>query len=76
MGKISDYRLEVWIPKDLKDLAMKVARARGETLGAMVRRALKKELALMNYLSEEEKKALGVLRLREVKTKDELEKEG
>lgn len=73
MGKISEYRLEVWIPKDLKDLAMRVARARGETLGAMVRRALKRELALMNYLTDEEKKALGVLRVEEVKVKDVVE---
>ncbi|MEM0079928.1 MAG: hypothetical protein QW118_06890 [Nitrososphaerota archaeon] len=73
MGKISEYRLEVWIPKDLKDLAVKVARARGETLGAMVRRALKRELALLSYLSEEEKKALGVLKLGEVNARDVVE---
>ncbi|MEM2189483.1 MAG: hypothetical protein QXG35_09170 [Nitrososphaerota archaeon] len=62
MARISESRLEVWIDRDLKELAMRVARARGETLGSMIRRALKKELASLNYLSEEEKKALGISR--------------
>lgn len=73
MARISESRLEVWIDRDLKELAMRVARARGETLGSMIRRALKKELASLNYLSEEEKKALGISRAGEAEKWDELE---
>ncbi len=39
-------------------LIKKVARARGEDLSDFVRRAVKRELARLSYLSDEEKKAL------------------
>jgi uncharacterized protein (DUF1778 family) len=39
-------------------LIKKVARARGEDLSDFVRRAVKKELARLSYLTDEEKKAL------------------
>jgi hypothetical protein len=39
-------------------LIKKIARARGETLSDFVRRALRRELARLGYLSDEEKKAL------------------
>lgn len=45
----------------IKELARKVAKARGEDLSDLVRRAVKMELARLSFLSEEEKKALGVL---------------
>jgi hypothetical protein len=60
MVKEGDVRLHVPISKELKKLAIKVARARGESLSSLVRRAVKRELALLNYLSNEEKKALGI----------------
>jgi len=43
----------------LKELAKKVARARGEDLSDLVRRAVKMELARLSFLTDEEKKALG-----------------
>jgi uncharacterized protein (DUF1778 family) len=39
-------------------LIKKVAKARGEDLSDFVRRAVKKELARLSYLTDEEKKAL------------------
>ncbi|MEM3550824.1 MAG: hypothetical protein QXV01_07015 [Candidatus Bathyarchaeia archaeon] len=39
-------------------LIKKVAKARGEDLSDFVRRAVKRELARLSYLSDEEKKAL------------------
>lgn len=39
-------------------LIKKVARARGEDVSDFVRRAVKRELARLSYLSEEERKAL------------------
>jgi len=38
----------------------KVAEARGETGSDFIRRAVRKELADLQFLSDEEKKALGV----------------
>jgi len=61
MRDISETRLNIWIDKELKELAYRVARSRGETLSSMIRRALKKELAELGYLSREEKKALGLI---------------
>ena len=46
-------------PED-KDLLVKVCKNRGEDVSDFVRRAVKKELASLNYLTEEQKKALGV----------------
>jgi len=42
------------------ELLKKVCKARGEDLSDFVRRSVRKELARLNYLSEEEKKALEV----------------
>ncbi len=39
-------------------LIKKVAKARGEDLSDFVRRAVKRELARLSYLTDEEKKAL------------------
>jgi len=41
-------------------LLKEVSKARGEGLSNFVRRAVRRELALLSYLSAEEKKALGV----------------
>jgi hypothetical protein len=46
--------------KEDVDLVKKVCRFRGEDLSDFVRRSVKKELARLSYLSEEEKKALGI----------------
>jgi uncharacterized protein (DUF1778 family) len=43
-----------------KELLERVSKARGEDISDFVRRAFRKELASLNYLSAEDKKALGV----------------
>jgi hypothetical protein len=42
-------------------LLKKVCSARGENLSSFVRRAIRTELARLSYLTEDEKKALGIL---------------
>jgi hypothetical protein len=42
-----------------KELLMNVCKARGENISSFVRRAIKRELGRLSYLSQEEKKALG-----------------
>lgn len=46
-------------PEDRK-LLDHVCKARGEDLSDFVRRAIRKELASLSFLSAEEKKALGI----------------
>jgi uncharacterized protein (DUF1778 family) len=41
-------------------LIKEICEARGEDLSDFVRRAIKRELARLSFLSEEEKKALGI----------------
>lgn len=49
------------MPRKDVELLKRVAKARGEDLSDFVRRAVYKELADLSFLSEEQKKALGVL---------------
>lgn len=42
------------------ELVKSICEARGENLSNFVRRAVRKELARLSYLSEDEKKALGL----------------
>lgn len=42
-------------------LIKEICNARGENLSSFVRRAIKMELARLSYLSNEEKKALGII---------------
>lgn len=46
-------------PED-RILLEKVVKARGEDISNFVRRAIRKELAVLNFYPEETKKALGV----------------
>ena len=46
--------------KDL-DILKQVCKARGEDVSSFVRRSVLKELARLSYLTQEEKKALGVV---------------
>ena len=46
--------------EELKKLASRVAELRGETLPNLVRRAIRRELALLGYLDEEVKKAMAI----------------
>ena len=57
-GKMQHLGLRV-TPEDY-DLLEKVSRARGEDISSFVRRAIKKELASLGFLSEQDKKALGI----------------
>jgi len=43
------------------ELLVSIAKSRREALSTLVRRALLREMAHLNYLSEEERKALGEL---------------
>ncbi|MCD6263099.1 ribbon-helix-helix protein, CopG family [Candidatus Bathyarchaeota archaeon] len=48
------------IPEEDIELIKKICRARGEDLSDFVRRAIRMEFARLSFLSEEEKKALGL----------------
>jgi leucyl aminopeptidase (aminopeptidase T) len=56
-------QLVVRASPELIDLVRKVAEARGEYVADLVRRAVKTELARLSFLSDFEKKALGVERV-------------
>jgi len=51
--------------KEDVELIKRVCKARGEDLSDFVRRAVRKELARLSFLSPEEKKALGITTKRE-----------
>lgn len=51
----------VRVEDSLRELVFEVARARGEKPSDFARRAIKTELARLNYLSAAESKALGVV---------------
>jgi len=53
-------KLTLWVDIKLKELLRKVSDARGEDMSDFVRRAIKRELARLGFLPEEEKKALGL----------------
>jgi len=56
-----EYRgTTIKFPEDIFQLLKKVAKARRERVSDFVRRAVIKELAELQYLSDEEKKALGM----------------
>ena len=46
------------MPKEDTELIRKIAKARGEDLSDFVRRAIYRELARLDFLSQEQKKAL------------------
>jgi len=48
------------VSQEDKELLEKVCKARGEDISSFIRRAYRKELANLNFLSEQDKKALGV----------------
>lgn len=48
------------MPKKDADLLKQVCENRGENLSSFIRRAIRTELAKLSYLSDEEKRALGV----------------
>jgi len=50
----------VRIAKNTRELLDKVCRARGEDISDFVRRSVRKELAALSFLPDEDKKALGL----------------
>jgi len=60
IDKNYECRLTVCVDDELKELVEEVAKARGEDVSDFVRRAIKTELGGLGYLSEEERKALGL----------------
>jgi len=56
MSKVMILRVD----PELHELIRSVARARGEDMAVLARRAIKSELARLSFLSDYEKKALGV----------------
>ena len=50
------------MPKEHVELIKQVSRARGEDLSDFVRRSILKELASLGFLSDDQKKALGIKR--------------
>ena len=57
---MSNTWLSLRINSELKKLLKEVSEARGETLSSFVVRSLKTELARLGFLSDREKKALGM----------------
>lgn len=48
------------VPPEIHDLVAKVSKARGEDITSFARRAVLRELAELSFLSDYDKKALGV----------------
>jgi len=48
------------MPAKDTDLLKQVCKARGENVSSFIRRAIRTELAKLSYLSEADKKALGI----------------
>jgi len=58
---MSDSKIvSVRMPLEDHILLKRVCKARGEDISDFVRRSIRKELASLSYLSNDEKKALGV----------------
>ena len=58
------------MPPEYVKLMKRVAKARGEDLSDFVRRAVYKELAELDFLSEEHERALGLKRIQKSKETD------
>ncbi|MEM1551630.1 MAG: ribbon-helix-helix protein, CopG family [Candidatus Bathyarchaeia archaeon] len=57
---MSDAIISIRVPSAEKRLIQKLCKVRGEDVSDFVRRAIRKELAELNFLSDEHKKALGL----------------
>jgi hypothetical protein len=55
-----DKFIGFWIQGKDKDLLIQVCESRGEDLSNFIRGIIRRELAKLSYLSQKEKKALGV----------------
>jgi len=57
---MSNTIIGVRIPVEDRELLHNVCKARGEDLSDFVRRSIRKELASLGFLSNDQKKALGI----------------
>jgi hypothetical protein len=57
---MSNSIISVRMPHEDKALLERVCKARGEDLSDFVRRSVRKELAILSFLPDEDKKALGI----------------
>ncbi len=57
---MSNNIVGVRLPEGDKALLEKVCKARGEDLSDFIRRSIRKELASLSYLTDDDKKALGM----------------
>jgi len=57
---VSNLTIGVRISKEDRMLIDQVCKARGEDLSDFVRRSIRKELASLSFLSDDQKKALGI----------------
>jgi len=57
---MSNLTIGVRVSKEDRELLDLVCKARGEDLSDFVRRSIRKELASLSFLSEDQKKALGM----------------
>lgn len=57
---MSNLTIGVRISKEDRDLIDHVCKARGEDLSDFVRRSIRKELASLSFLPDDQKKALGI----------------
>ena len=57
---MTNLTLGVRISEADRELLDQVCKARGEDLSDFVRRSIRKELASLNFLSDDQKKALGI----------------
>ena len=64
---MSNLIIGVRISKEDRELIDQICRARGEDLSDFVRRSIRKELASLSFLSDNEKKALGIRQVEGVK---------
>lgn len=69
--KINNCQKPTWVSvlfdRDTVQLINEVTKARGETRSSFVRRAVRMALGELSYLSDEEKKALGIKKTEESK---------
>jgi uncharacterized protein (DUF1778 family) len=57
---MSNLTIGVRVSKEDRELLNAVCKARGEDLSDFVRRSILKELASLGFLSDDQKKALGI----------------
>ena len=57
---MSNKVIGVRVSEDVRKLLEKVCQARGEDISDFVRRSVRKELARLSFLPDEDKKALGL----------------